>query len=83
MIGWSESGAQAGYFVQGAAFTSPAFEVDRVGAFDNTTSPILYLIDSRTATDYTVMLANPIIKIGGCLAVSGDELDSPGGRIPR
>ncbi|XHR29605.1 MAG: hypothetical protein ACFUZC_03415 [Chthoniobacteraceae bacterium] len=69
LIGWSQSGASAGVITQDTHFDNPAFTIQRTGSDgDSTTTPTaIILAGKETAWN------QPVLKVGGCLALSGDN----------
>ena len=73
LVGWSQSGASAGVIVQDANFDNPAFVIQRSGTDGDALNPVnpspavLILAGKETAWN------QPVMKVGGCLALSGDN----------
>jgi hypothetical protein len=70
LVGYSQSGASAGMFDQDTHFNSPAVTIARSGTAGGeiATSPTVLVQSSLETTSTT-----PVMQVGGCLALSGDN----------
>ena len=68
-VAFSQSGASAGVVTQDVHFDHPALSVTRTGTDGNTTTTPTLLVQAGHETAFNA----PVVKIGGCLALSGDN----------
>jgi hypothetical protein len=69
IIGYSQSGAPGLLFAQDTNFDSPAVMIERTGIAGDVASSPTMLVRAGLETSGTT----PILKVGGCLALSGDN----------
>ena len=69
LVAWSQSGASAHYVLQDTHFDNPALVVLRDGTNGNTTTTPTLLVQAGHETAWN----QPILQVGGCLALSGDN----------